>query len=78
MDYLKATGYISYHVRVTCPHCKGRLDLNQYPYDEDDDENELGLALFGAVDTPAKWSNLNIVYRCNHCKEEFVLTQFVY
>ena len=27
-----ATGIISYSVHVHCPHCKNRLELNEYPY----------------------------------------------
>ena len=68
----KVTGYIKYEVLVHCPMCDGMLDLAAYPYDQDD-EDELGLAVFGRVDAPAKWSNLDICYRCNHCKRDFIL-----
>ncbi|WP_299084792.1 hypothetical protein [uncultured Paraglaciecola sp.] len=53
------TGYVIYDVRVECPHCHKHLHLNQYPYNDDQTdyslaEDELGEALFGYVDKPAK------------------------
>lgn len=74
----KVTGHVTYEVRVNCPHCGKRLHLNQYPYDDDEKEygpaeDELGLALFGGTNDPAKWTGLNIEYKCCGCKEVFHL-----
>ena len=70
----KVTGYIRYEVMVHCPECDGTLDLADFPYDQGDDD-ELGLAVFGRDDAPAKWSDLDICYRCNHCKKDFILSE---
>ena len=72
----RVTGYVHYSVNVHCPHCDRRLDLTDFPYE--DDENELGLAVFGGVDILSKWSGLNLEFICNHCKEDFVLTDLAY
>jgi hypothetical protein len=71
-------GYVSYDVRVKCPHCDKSLHLNQYPYDNDETEyclaeDELGLALFGRTNAPATWNGLDIEYKCCDCKEIFYL-----
>lgn len=78
MNKPKVTGFLNYEVKVKCPHCNGRLDLNQSPYPEDDDESYLGLAIFGRVDEPAKWDDINLEYQCNHCKKEFILEKVEY
>lgn len=78
MNTLDACGVISYKVNVTCPHCAGRLDLNQIPYNEEQENNDLGLAVFGTDITPAKWSDLDIKYLCSHCKKAFILTRLEY
>jgi len=75
---MKLTGYVTYDVRVDCPHCDKTLHLNQYPYDNDQTEyppaeDELGLALFGRTSEPAKWSGLNIEYDCCACNKTFCL-----
>ncbi len=72
----KVIGKIYYEVYVNCPHCKGRLNLNEYPYDQDD-ENELGKNVFGSVDTPGKW-DINIEYKCCRCKRKFILSKIEY
>ena len=71
-------GYVSYDVRVKCPHCDKSLYLNQYPYDNDETEyclaeDELGLALFGRTNAPATWDGLDIEYQCCGCKKIFYL-----
>ena len=53
-----ATGFVTWDVAVTCPHCGKKLALNQFPYDNDETEycpaeDVLGLALFGRTDEPA-------------------------
>jgi hypothetical protein len=68
-----ATGYVSYEVNVTCPNCSGRLDLADFPYDQTDDD-KLGMAVFGGVETPATWQGLHMRFKCNHCKADFILT----
>lgn len=74
----KVVGYVTYGVKVNCPHCDKRLYLNEYPYDNEETESskaedELGLALFGGTNDPAKWSELDIEYKCCGCKEYFYL-----
>lgn len=73
------TGYVTYGVHVTCPHCNHDIDLNEYPYDDDQhdlslEEDLLGKAVFGGVDEPATWSNFKIEYKCCQCKKEFSVT----
>ena len=75
----KATGYVTYDVSVECPHCKKKLQLNQYPYTDEEHElapceDELGAAVFGFVDKPATWKGFQIEYKCCGCKNSFVLT----
>ena len=75
---MAVTGYVTYDVKVTCPHCEKRLHLNQYPYNNDEEEytlaeDELGLALFGMKDKPAKWEGLDIQYKCCGCQQEFTV-----
>ncbi len=74
----KVTGYVTYDVRVKCPHCDKTLQLNQYPYDNNTTEyctaeDELGIALFGKTNDPAKWKDLDIEYQCCGCNEFFYL-----
>ena len=85
MDNIESTapvkGYVSYDVRVTCPHCEKRLWLNKYPYDDDQTEyslaeDELVLALFGTVTEPAKWKGFEIEYTCCGCNRKFKLNGF--
>ena len=69
----KVVGCVTYDVRVNCPHCKKSLHLNQTPYNDDragycPAEDELGIALFGGTNDPAKWSGLDIEYKCCDCK----------
>jgi hypothetical protein len=76
----KVTGFVSYDVHVTCPHCGKGLHLNQFPYEADDTEygeqsDTLGMLLFGSPSVPAKWSEMNIGYVCCGCKKRFVLSQ---
>ncbi len=71
-------GYITYDVRVACPHCENILHLNQYPYDSDETEyhsteDELGLALFGGPNTPATWHGISVEYKCCACEEVFCI-----
>ena len=72
------TGYVTCDVRVECPLCDKTLHLNQYPYDDDETEycpanDEIGVALFGRVGSPAAWSGLNIKYQCCGCKKSFTI-----
>ena len=67
----QVTGYVTWDVTVICPHCYKKLALNQYPYDSAKDE--LGLALFGRANEPAKWDGLDIKYKCCGCKKSFSL-----
>lgn len=76
-------GYVSYDVRVRCPHCGKSLHLNQYPYNDDQNdytpaEDELGAALFGSVNEPAQWDQLRIEYTCCGCKKPFAISTLVY
>ena len=70
------TGNLSYSINVHCPNCDGRLDLNDYPYEDTD--NELGMALFGSTTKPASWARLEISFQCTHCKKDFILTDIEY
>lgn len=77
-DNAKVVGYVTYDVRVNCPHCDKTLHLNQYPYDDDETEYSLvepslGLSLFGRTNAPAQWSGLDIEYKCLGCDEFFYL-----
>lgn len=76
---MKVTGFIRYEVGVTCPHCKGYIELNRPPYHVDDDyghaEDLLGAAVFGTETDPAPWNDLGIEYRCCHCDKRFVLDE---
>lgn len=72
-------GVVTYDVQVTCPHCHKKLALNQYPYDDDRTEyslaeDDLGLALFGTENSPARWAGLNIEYRCCGCEKPFTVS----
>jgi hypothetical protein len=75
----RVAGYVTYDVAVNCPHCKKRLQLNQTPYvDSEDDEYELaedylGAELFGSTTKPAKWKDFEIEYKCCGCEKEFIL-----
>lgn len=73
------TGYVSYDVRVTCPHCERGLELTQFPYDDDESEyspaeDDLGLALFGTTQKPATWAGLAIAYPCCWCRQIFMVS----
>ena len=67
------TGYIHFNVTVDCPHCDNDLDLTMHPFDDLDTYGELGAALFGGYDTPAKRGDVNIEYECTHCGKNFLL-----
>ena len=74
----RVTGYVTYDVRVECPHCNHALSLNQSPYDDDSSEyrpaeDELGRTLFGSITEVAKWDQLGIKYNCCACEKEFIL-----
>ena len=76
-----AAGYVTYDVKVNCPHCRATLRLNQYPYDDEDTEfcaaeNELEDELFGTPDKAAKWQGFEIEYKCRSCEKEFILNEF--
>ncbi len=71
--------HISYNAITKCPHCDVRIDLNDYPYDDEsteywNGEDLLGEAVFGSVDTPAKWEGFSIEYKCCYCCGSFNLT----
>jgi len=73
-----AVGHVSYEVTTQCPHCEIRLNLSQFPYDDEGtdyclEEDELGLAVFGTKTAPATWEKTGIEYICCHCKNKFVL-----
>ena len=78
MDDLKVTGVLRYEVSVKCPHCNGFLNLDQAPYPEEDPFDILGMMLFGSPNVPAQWTNLNLRYKCNHCKKDFILEKIEY
>lgn len=76
-----AKGYVSYDVRVECPHCSKTLYLNGYPYDDFQSdyclpEDDLGAALFGSESEPAAWTGIEIEYRCCGCNKDFNLIGF--
>ncbi len=76
---MKVSGVVRYELNVTCPYCQKNLDLNSWPYDDDQEcygpaEDELGLALFGKKNEPAKWESISIDYTCYGCKKNFVLS----
>ena len=76
----KAVGHVSYDVEVRCPNCNARLELNQYPYTDENgvyghSEDELGRELFGTPDELAKWKEFEIEYKCRDCKESFILIE---
>jgi len=73
-----AHGEISYTVGCECPHCDEYLELNGGFYADEDTTNELGLCVFGRVDTTAKWDGISIQYICEHCGKEFLLTSLGY
>jgi hypothetical protein len=80
---MPVVGYVSYDVRVECPHCDKTLHLNQYPYDNDETEyclteDELGLALFGTGMSAAQWSDISIEYQCCGCHEKFIVSELEY
>lgn len=73
-----AVGVVHYDVQTNCPHCGKRLALNQYPYNDDTTEyfmpeDDLGRALFGSTQEPAKWTRLNIECICCGCNKQFRL-----
>ncbi len=68
------TGLLEYSVSVDCPECGADLDLETF----DDDEGELGRALFGKVGEPARWEEFEVVYTCPECCEKFKLTKIEY
>lgn len=74
----KVVGIVSYDVRVQCPVCKNYQYLNQVPHNEQFAEDELGNAVFGSVDIPAKWKGLSLEYKCALCKTPFVLERLEY
>lgn len=74
-------GTITYNVSVTCPHCRKGIELNSFPYNDEetdfcDTDDALGLALFGGPNTLSQWENLRIEFTCCHCKEKFFLREF--
>lgn len=76
----KISGVVRYRFSVECPLCGKGLDLNQWPYDDEQEdygpaEDELGLALFGRRNEPAKWEGIEIEYKCYGCKKHFLLTE---
>lgn len=75
-----AVGYVTYDVRVDCPHCGKKLYLNQFPYNDDQteyslSEDALGLALFGTTSAPAQWNSLVVEFTCCGCRKQFRLSQ---
>lgn len=77
-------GYVEYDVVVKCPSCNKKLYLNKHPYDDnaaaykDDEEDILGMMLFGGGKEPAQWRNLRIGYTCVHCETKFNLGMLEY
>jgi len=79
----EVAGYVTYGVRVICPHCDKALHLNQYPYDDERTEyslpeDDLGLAVFGSETIPTTWNGFSIEYKCCGCNKSFQLTQLEY
>jgi hypothetical protein len=77
----QAIGRVSFDVITECPHCDNRLNLNDYPYNDETtdyslEEDDLGLALFGTTKEAAKWAGFKIEYKCFKCKKPFVLSGF--
>lgn len=75
---MKVKGFVKYGFHVECPLCGKGLDLTEWPYDDDQEnygpaEDELGAALFGFRDKPAKWEGLEIEYKCYGCKKPFTV-----
>jgi hypothetical protein len=71
-------GFVTYDVRVTCPHCQKSLRLNQHPYNDDSSpfcpaEDHLGGALFGSERKPATWFGISINYKCAACHGDFTV-----
>jgi hypothetical protein len=76
IEACKVTAYVSYSLTVTCPLCGQSLDLNAWPYDDEQEqygpaEDEIGEALFGYKDIPAKWEGIDIPYTCHKCECSF-------
>lgn len=74
-------GRVSYNVRINCPQCREPLDLNEWPYNDEENEeygaaeDRLGLAVFGTEKEPATWKDLNIEYKCLFCETVFNLNE---
>jgi len=78
---LKATGHITYDVKVNCPHCNATLRLNQYPYNEEGSgfcspDSALENEIFGSPEKPSKWVEFDIKYQCRVCAKDFSLNKF--
>ena len=74
----KVTGEVNYDVTIKCPSCKITLELNQFPYGEDDEGMLLGKTIFGSNTVPAKWAGIDLKYKCVHCGEVFILNALEY
>ena len=70
----KITGVVIYDVEVVCPGCGHNQNLNMVPHCNKFDEDELGNAVFGSVNVPAKWDGLNLEYECALCQTKFILS----
>lgn len=73
----KTNAVIAYNVLTECPECGGYLDLTNKPYDNDD-EDLLGLYVFGGVDQPARWDDIELKYTCKHCHKPFIVDRLIY
>ena len=73
-DDKKVIGRLYYDVFIDCPHCRESVNL----IDLQDDECQLGKAVFGGIETPAKWENIDIDYNCLFCGEKFTLIEIEY
>jgi len=83
---LKAVkGRIAFSLLVRCqnPECRRFLNLNEYPYNDDESEysesNEtLHRAIFGTKANYAQWDNLEIEFKCCICETAFKLNSIEY
>ena len=71
---LGVIGILDLDIKLHCPHCEGRLNLAQYPYDKD----SIREFVFRSIKNPAEMDGARIEYECSHCKKAFALTGIRY
>lgn len=67
-------GEVSASVYVECPHCTHEFDALEY----DDEDNTLGLILFGSSDKPPEWNDANFEVQCPECCNCFMILTLEY